>query len=129
MSSACGDDFSKGLPPACTFCKASHSTVSWPFKGRIFISKAVILLSLAKKSRDADHLQNLVYDALKGIDPDKLANELRKAPEYQPIPDYAYDSHTQEGRKRGKTKADFFKAEQKALSPFIPGLFDGLIDD
>ena len=98
-------------------------------KGRIFISKAVILLSLAKKSRDPDHLQNLVYDQLKGIDPDKLANELRKAPEYQPIPDYAYDCHTQEGRKRGKTKADFFKAEQKALSPFIPGLFDGLIDD
>ena len=27
-------------------------------KGRIFISKAVILLCLAKKSRDADHLQN-----------------------------------------------------------------------
>ena len=97
-------------------------------KGRIFISKAVILLCLAKKNRDPDHLQNLVYDQMKGINPDKLANELRKAPEYQPIPDYAYDCHTQEGRKRGKTKADFFKAEQAALSPFIPGLFDGLID-
>ena len=23
---------------------------------------------------------------------------------------------------------EFFKAEQEALSPFIPGLFDGLID-
>jgi len=30
-------------------------------KGRIFISKAVIVLSLAKKNRDADHLQNFVY--------------------------------------------------------------------
>jgi hypothetical protein len=28
----------------------------------------------------------------------------------------------------GRTKADFFKAEQEALSPFIPGLFDNLID-
>jgi len=28
----------------------------------------------------------------------------------------------------GRTKADFFKAEQAALEPFQPGLFDGLID-
>jgi hypothetical protein len=27
-------------------------------KGRIFISKAVIVLALAKENRDADHLQN-----------------------------------------------------------------------
>jgi hypothetical protein len=32
-----------------------------------------------------------------------------------------------EGRKRGKTKADFFKAEQEALEPFQPGLFDDLV--
>jgi replication-associated recombination protein RarA len=36
-------------------------------KGRIFISKAVILLCAARKNRDADHLQNFVYDALAGI--------------------------------------------------------------
>jgi hypothetical protein len=29
-------------------------------KGRIFISKTVILLCAAKKNRDADHLQNFV---------------------------------------------------------------------
>ena len=39
-------------------------------KGRIFISKAVILLCAARKSRHADHLQNFVYDALAGIDAD-----------------------------------------------------------
>src|SRR5436190_23106651 len=55
-------------------------------KGRIFISKAVILLSLAKKSRDPDHLQNLVYDQQKGLNPKTLADDLRKAPEYVPIP-------------------------------------------
>ena len=47
--------------------------------GRIFISKAVILLCAARKSRDDDHLQNFVYDALAGIDADKLAAELLKA--------------------------------------------------
>lgn len=97
-------------------------------RGRIFISKAVILLCAAKKSRDADHLQNLLYDQIKGIDPDKLAEDLRQAPDYVPIPDYAFDVHTQAGRRKGRTKAEFFQAELAALQPFQPGLFDHLID-
>jgi replication-associated recombination protein RarA len=97
-------------------------------RGRIFISKAVILLCLSKKSRDPDHLQNFIYDQSVGLDPDTLAQELRSSGEYVAIPDYAYDCHTREGKKRGKTKADFFKAEQKALEPFQPGLFDHLLE-
>jgi replication-associated recombination protein RarA len=97
-------------------------------KGRIFISKAVILLCLAKKSRDADHLQNFVYDLKAGLEEKKLAKALEQAGDYVPIPDYAYDCHTAKGKKMGRTKADFFKAEQKALEPFQPGLFDDLID-
>ena len=50
-------------------------------KGRIFISKAVILLSLAKKSRDADHLQNFVYDQQAGLDPATLTDELEQSGE------------------------------------------------
>ena len=96
-------------------------------RGRIFISKAVILLCLAKKSRDADHLQNFVYDQMAGLDAETLAEELRQSGDYVPIPAYAYDCHTREGRKRGKTKRDFFKAEQAALEPFQPGLFDDLM--
>jgi len=96
-------------------------------RGRIFISKAVILLCLSKKSRDADHLQNFVYDQMAGVDPEALAGELRTAEDYVAIPGYAYDCHTREGRKRGKTKQDFFKAEQEALEPFQPGLFDDLV--
>ena len=97
-------------------------------KGRIFISKAVILLCAAKKSRDADHLQNFVYDEMRGIDPDTLADELRSAPEYVPIPEYALDCHTRRGKAAGRTKADFFKAEQEALVPLEQGLFDHLVD-
>jgi replication-associated recombination protein RarA len=97
-------------------------------RGRIFISKAVILLCLAKKSRDADHLQNFVYDQQAGLDPETLAEDLRTAGKYVPIPDYAYDCHTRRGRMMGQTKADFFKAEQDALQPRLPGLFDDLID-
>jgi len=94
-------------------------------KGRIFISKAVILLCAARKSRDADHLQNFVYEALAGIDADKLAADLLKAGK-EKIPDYAFDCHTLKGKRAGKTKADFFREEQKALKPWQPGLFDDM---
>jgi hypothetical protein len=95
-------------------------------KGRIFISKAVILLCAAKKNRDADHLQNFVYDKQVSIDPETLSQELRDAPTYVPIPAYAYDCHTLRGKRAGKTKADFFRSEQEALQPLQLGLFDQL---
>lgn len=111
-----------------SYTEINRQTSAKKPKGRIFISKAVILLCLAKKSRDADHLQNFVYDQQAGLNPETLTDELEQAGEYIPIPDYAYDCHTPEGRKRGATKADFFRAEQDALQPRLPGLFDDLID-
>jgi hypothetical protein len=96
-------------------------------KGRIFISKAVILLCLAKKSRDADHLQNYVYDQGLDVTAQTLADSLRDAEEYVPIPEYAYDCHTQAGRRRGATKVEFFRNEHEALCPKQLGLFDHLI--
>jgi len=44
------------------------------------------------------------------------------------IPDYAFDCHTLKGKRKGKTKADFFREEQRALKPWQPGLFDELRD-
>lgn len=96
-----------------------------PGQGRIFVAKAVILLAQAKKSRDADHLTNLIYDA--GIPDSEIDNaieEARKNPEN--IPDYAFDCHTAKGKINGKTKKEFFKTEQQYLKPFQPGLFDNL---
>jgi hypothetical protein len=46
---------------------------------------------MAKKSRDADHLQNFVYDQQAGLDAATLTDELEQAGQYIPIPDYAYD--------------------------------------
>ena len=74
-------------------------------KGRIFISKAVILLCLAKKSRDADHLQNFVYDQQAGLEPETLTDELEAAGEYVPIPDYAYDCHPPPGPPDGQDQS------------------------
>jgi len=92
--------------------------------GRIFAAKATILLAMARKCRDADHLTNLVYDQRR-VDQNQLMADLeeaRRSPE--PIPDYALDCHTRAGRRAGKTKSDFFRDEFEALHPRQPGLFD-----
>lgn len=98
------------------------------FKGRIFLSKAVLILCAAMKNRDSDHLQNLIYDKhnipQEEID-EALANaETMEKPE---IPSYAFDCHTKRGRMNGKTKDDFFCDELEALSPRQTGLFDNLV--
>jgi hypothetical protein len=100
------------------------------YKSRIFISKAVIVLCQARKCRDADHLQNFIYDR-EMIDAQQLDASIREArtnPENIELPDYTFDVHTQKGRQRGKTKAQFFNDEFRALEPREQGLFDWTID-
>ena len=96
-------------------------------KGRIFISKAVLLLCEAKKCRDADHLSNFVYDKMNGLTAEQLEKEISESTEYVKLPGYVYDVHTITGKKMGKTKEEFFKEEYEALKPREPGLFDDVI--
>ncbi len=99
-------------------------------KGRIFLSKAVLILADVLKNRDADHLQNLVYDKKISITDEEIEEyfeDVRKE-DYMPIPDYAYDVHTLKGKRMGMTKEQFFKDELKALKPRQIGLFDSLIE-
>ena len=96
-------------------------------KGRIFISKAVILLCQVKKNRDADLLSNYIYDKKIGLTDEqieKLFEEIRK--EKPEIPEYVFDVHTKKGKMAGKTKQDFFKEEQQALANKQPTIFDYL---
>lgn len=93
-------------------------------KGRIFVSKAVLLLCDCRKSRDADHLQNLVYDR-NDVDVERWIEDVRAYP--IEIPPYTFDVHTRKGKKRGRTKAEFFREEYEALQPRVPGLFDDLV--
>ena len=102
-----------------------NKTSSEP-KGRIFVSKAVLLLCSVSKCRDADHLQNFIYDK-EMIDAQKWIEDVREHP--LPVPEYTFDCHTVKGKKRGKTKKDFFKTEYEALTPRIPGLFDDLVEN
>lgn len=93
-------------------------------KGRIFVSKAVILLCECRKNRDADHLQNLVYDR-GDINVEQWIEDVRAYP--IAIPPYTHDIHTRKGKKQGRTKAEFFRDEFEALNPRVTGLFDDLV--
>lgn len=86
-------------------------------KGRIFISKAVIILCKAVKNRDSDILQNYVVDKKIGITDENIENLIKEIEnEKFTIPNYVYDVHTMEGKRRGKTKADFFIEEEEAIN-------------
>lgn len=97
-------------------------------RSRIFISKAVIVMCRSVKCRDADHLQNYVYDK-DLIDEDELEATLDEIREQKPeIPEYVFDVHTKKGRIRGKNKKDFFLEEQACLDPKDPNSeFDELV--
>lgn len=94
-------------------------------KGRIFISKAVILLCQTKHNRDADLLSNYVYDKkyeLTDEQIEQLFKEVRSEP--MKIPEYVYDVHTRKGKRMGKTKNDFFKEEEASLKYKQMSIFD-----
>ena len=96
-------------------------------KGRIFISKAVILLCKSKHNRDSDLLQNFIHDKKMLISDEQIEKyfEEVRAEERIDIPDYVFDVHTLKGKREGKTKEDFFRDEQRALSDATDSLFAG----
>lgn len=95
--------------------------------GRIFISKAVILLCTQPHSRDADVLSNFVYDRKRGMTDEQIESYMQEAREEKAsIPDYAYDVHTRQGKMKGKTKSDFFIEEDNSLAYRQMSLFDDI---
>lgn len=96
-------------------------------KGRVFITKAIILLCRCPKDRDSDHLGILCYDRKVGITDSDINFYLKQIdPEKkQEIPDYAYDVHTLYGKMEGMTRNDFIKSEYFCLKPATQlSLFD-----
>ena len=97
----------------------------------LFIAKAVILLCMARKNRDADYVacnfmwgdrpltdeefdEFVDYEQVKKLEMDGS----------QRVPDYVFDCHTWKGKRNGKTQVDMFETEQKALKPYQMNLFD-----
>jgi replication-associated recombination protein RarA len=75
-----------------------------PGKSRMAIGNAIRLMARAKKSREGDHFQAAIGLAslLDGFVPE--------------IPDWAFDMHTIEGKKRGRG-VEFFRTESTKLVP------------
>lgn len=97
----------------------------------LFIAKAVILLCMARKNRDADYVAcNFMWG-----DRELTPEEFEKYVDYRQVeslrltgveelPDYVYDVHTRKGRAKGKSQLDMFKEENEALNPRQINLFD-----
>lgn len=95
-------------------------------KGRIFISKAVILLCQTKHNRDADLLSNFIYDKKYDVSDEQIEqmfDEIRSEGKMD-IPEYVYDVHTRKGKMKGKTKKDFFRDEEEGLAYKQMSIFD-----
>jgi replication-associated recombination protein RarA len=87
-------------------------------RARFFVAKAAIMLALQPKSRDGDVGPNLYYDQADPQDPE-IVEYLRgcEGEEKVPLPEYTFDVHTAEGRRRGKTRQQFFLDEERGLFP------------
>ena len=97
----------------------------------LFIAKAIVLLCMARKNRDADYVAcNFMWNDKCLTDEeferfvDYEAVEKLKSQDRFDIPDYVYDVHTIKGKCNGKTTLDFFEKENEELSPKQLNFFD-----
>ena len=94
-------------------------------KSWIFIAKAVTLLCMARKNRDADYVCLNFMCPDKELSPEEI-NEFGwdGLPESVTVPDWVYDCHTRKGKIMGKTKLEMVIEENAALQPHQLNLFD-----
>lgn len=94
-------------------------------KSWIFIAKAVTLLCMARKNRDADYVCLNFMCPDKELSPEEI-NEFGwdGLPESVTVPDWVYDCHTRKGKMMGKTKLEMVIEENAALQPHQLNLFD-----
>ena len=97
----------------------------------LFIAKAVVLLCMARKNRDADYVAcNFMWNdrPLTDEEFDEFVDYEQVAKlqmdEGQRVPGYVYDVHTWQGKRAGKTNLDMFRDENAALEPHQMNLFD-----
>lgn len=107
----------------------SNSSAKGQNEGRIFISKALVLLCMTIKNRDAAYFGcNFLHDA--NVDPSEIPHinevEFEEEEKYSKmqIPSWVFDVHTLRGKMSGKTIWDMIREEQEALKPTKTGLFD-----
>jgi len=93
-------------------------------EGRLFVTKAAILLASAPKSRDADNAICLGYQ-MKTISDAEVKSVIDEcAAMNEPIPDEAFCYHQPEGRAKGRNVNQFIVDEHDRLNPKQLGFFD-----
>ena len=97
----------------------------------IFVAKAVVLLCMARKNRDADYVAvNFMWGdrTLSDDEYDEFVDYEQvlqlKERDRITIPEWVYDAHTKRGKKAGKNAIDFWKSEHECLEPRQLSLFD-----
>lgn len=91
----------------------------------LFIAKAVTLLCMARKNRDADYVTCNFMCPDRNLTPEEIKEfDFGNLPETCKLPDYVYDVHTLKGKMNGKTKVDMIRDEGAALQPHQLSLFD-----
>lgn len=92
----------------------------------IFISKAIVLLCYARKNRDADYFACNLMHSEHPIPPEMIeASPIERAKlEGGKIPDYAFNWHTREGKRRMKDVVDAINSNQREMKPIQLGMFD-----
>ena len=92
----------------------------------IFVSKAVTLLCMARKNRDACYVAcNFMYlERTLEVEEVPYVNidECELVDDY--IPDWVFDVHTLKGKYKGRTGIDMIRDEQAGLNPLQLSLFD-----
>lgn len=97
-------------------------------RDKMFVAKALTLLLFCKKNRDACYLACNHMLSEKVLD-ENMFLDLDTCTYDGKLPDYCIDCHSYEGKRRGKTVAEFIETEDKALGTGVgqrqPGIFDG----
>ena len=112
--------------------KIADDTVNKGKKGydrdSIFISKAVLLLCLARKNRDACFVACNFLRGERQMKPEEIPDfyltDVDEAELNDDIPEWVFDVHTLEGKRRGKTGVDMIRDENEALEPRQMSIFD-----
>lgn len=97
-------------------------------KEKLFVAKALTLLLYCKKNRDACYLACNYMLSERVLQKDEYVN-LDECKFDGELPDYCCDCHSYEGKRRGKTVAEFIETEEAALGGGVGEKREGMFDD
>lgn len=96
-------------------------------KEKLFVAKAITLLLYCKKNRDACYFACNYMLSEKVLKEDEYLN-LDDCAFDGELPDYCCDCHSWEGKRRGKTVAEFIETEEAALGTGVGEKREGMFD-